>query len=156
MCLDADQSGELDLVPSSVWLPEIGNQSVELNGGTRAATIAQAFGATEGATYRVSFYLAGNPAWQGGTLMKLQVSWEDIDTHGNTLSITTKNFTFDTTGKTPTDMGWTKHSFRVTSVPGMSETVTSAFALPSRMLNVAALGVSNWLCGARGPVSVQY
>ena len=50
--------------------------------------------------------------------MKLQVSCEDIDTHGNTLSITTKNFTFDTTGKTPTDMGWTKHSFRVTSVPG--------------------------------------
>ncbi len=116
-----ERGGELDLVPSSVWLPASGSQSVELNGGSRAATITQSFSASAGSTYRISFYLAGNPAYQGGTPMTVQVAWEDIGSSGNTLSITTKNFTFDTTGKTPTSMGWTKHSFKVTSVPGTIE-----------------------------------
>jgi hypothetical protein len=109
--------GEMDLVPTSVWLPARGKQSIELNGGSRAASVEQAVAANAGATYKITFSMAGNPAWQGGTPMTLRVVWEDIDQHGNTLGAVTQTFTFDTTGKTPTSMGWTKHSFKVTTVP---------------------------------------
>jgi hypothetical protein len=115
-------AGEMDLVPKSVWLPAAGKQSIELNGGSRAASVEQAFNASAGARYRISFSLAGNPAWQGGQLMQVLVAWEDIDSHGNTLSITTQTFTFDTTGKSSSNMGWTKHTLDVgPSVPGTVE-----------------------------------
>src|SRR5207244_233267 len=111
-------SGELDLVPSPVWLPAGGSQSIELNGGARAASVEQAFTVSAGSTHKITFALAGNPAWQGGTLMKVLVAWEDIDSNGNTLAIVSKEFTFDTTGKTPSNMGWKRHGFEVTSVSG--------------------------------------
>src|SRR3954470_24053527 len=55
----------IDLVPSAVWQPEKGNQSVELNGGARSAVMTQSFTTGPGLRFKVSYWVGGNPAFQG-------------------------------------------------------------------------------------------
>jgi choice-of-anchor C domain-containing protein len=84
------------------WQSSNGTHSIDLNGfGGPGATVSQTFETTVGATYRVSFDLAGNPA-SGPSLKTLVVSAG---------SIVNMPFSFDTTGKTLTNMGWTTKSF---------------------------------------------
>jgi choice-of-anchor C domain-containing protein len=91
-----------------------GGQSVDLDGNSPGA-ISQNIPTVAGQTYWLSFWLAGNP--DGGPVVK-------------TLAVTvgadpSHIFTFDTTGKTKTDMGWEHLGFSFTG-PGGSTIITFA------------------------------
>ena len=81
------------------WQAAEGKSSIDLN-GFGAGSLSQKFDTVAGTMYEVIFAMAGNPL--GGDLIKdLGVSVADFS----------KDFTFDTSGKTITDMGWTNFSF---------------------------------------------
>ncbi|MCX5805717.1 MAG: DUF642 domain-containing protein [Proteobacteria bacterium] len=87
------------------WTARDGGISIDVS-GDNAGNISQTFATENGSKYIVSFWLAGNP-WGGPTIKTLSVS------AGN---ITDKQFTFDTTGKDISNMGWTEKSFTFTAV----------------------------------------
>lgn len=92
------ESGSIKWVGSG-WQAEDGNSSIDMN-GLGAGTLSQTFDTVANTSYEVAFYMAGNP---GGTdpLKSFEVSAPGFD----------QVFTFDTTGKSTTDMGWTNLSF---------------------------------------------
>ena len=110
-------SGSVDWI-STYWTPASGSKSIDL-AGREPGTISQTVATTAGKTYVVSFMLAGNtdsttnPAG-GPVVKKLSVA---------ATGTAPATYTFDTTGKTPTSMGWTAktYSFRAT---GPSTTIT--------------------------------
>ena len=79
---------------ASYFAPAEGTRSLELNAHVEEGAIAQSLITEPGRRYRVQFALAGNP--NQGALKTLRVS--AAGTHAE--------FAFDTTGHTPTDMGW--------------------------------------------------
>ena len=116
----ASNVGVATIVPQSVLLPRAGKQSLALGDGTSAVTAIQSFDATEGRTYKVTLWVAGDPAFQG--METMTAFWGNIDQHGNTLpGGAAVPITIDTTGHSPTSMGWTKHTFTVATVPGTIE-----------------------------------
>ena len=68
-------SGNFELITSGHWQPHSGNQSIDLN-GTQVGSIYQDLVTQAGATYELSFWMAGNPGtsedktmnffWNGG------------------------------------------------------------------------------------------
>ncbi len=78
----------------SAWTASEGQRSIDLN-ATSAGVIAQTLITEPGRWYRVQFALAGNPLSDPG-LKTLRVTAGDES----------QEFTFDTTGRTPTEMGW--------------------------------------------------
>ena len=87
------------------WNAKDGRVSIDVS-GSGAGWIAQSFATEIGAKYTVSFWLAGNP--QGLPKIKtLSVSAGDISD---------LQFTFDTTGKSTTNMGWTEEIFDFTAL----------------------------------------
>jgi choice-of-anchor C domain-containing protein len=94
--------GNIDVVDSSGWQAADGKRSLDLSGLTPGA-VSQTFKTHKGQKYRVRFALAGNP--NGPTEKKLQVS----------AGGKTTEFTFDVTGKTPTDMGWVRKTWEFTA-----------------------------------------
>lgn len=85
------------------WEAQDGTRSVDLN-GTQSGGIQQTFPTQIGQEYEVSFFLAGNP--DGDPLEKLlQVSADG----------TTLDFSFDTSGRTRTDMGYVMENFFFTA-----------------------------------------
>ncbi len=83
------------------WTASDGGNSIDLVGqGVSVGGIEQTFDTIPGQTYQVSFDLAGN--YGGAPVVKpLTV----------TVAGVTQNYTFDTTGKGATNMGWTRKSF---------------------------------------------
>jgi choice-of-anchor C domain-containing protein len=91
--------GSIDLVHGG-WPSHSGDQSIDL-AGNEQGKISQIITTTDlSGTYNIQFWLAGNPYTQGKKALK--VYWD-----GNEVSPTTGSLTFDTTGKSFTDMGWT-------------------------------------------------
>lgn len=96
--------GDVEVVDNNYWPASVGRYSVDLNGmGTGA--ISQAFATTIGATYRVSFDLAGNtshgPIYQ--TRVSINATAQGDYTSTNTpASWTTHTFDFTATGTTTT------------------------------------------------------
>jgi choice-of-anchor C domain-containing protein len=89
--------------PPCGWLASKKNKSLDLVGDAAGGIggIQQTFDTVPGATYRVSFDLAGNYA--GLPVVKpLAVTVNGV----------TNNYTFDTTGKSQFNMGWTQITFR--------------------------------------------
>jgi hypothetical protein len=84
-----------------------------------AASLTQSFTTGPGLRYRVSYRVAGNPAFQG--VEPLRVTWEDVDGHGSTLGASVQDVAFDTTGHTTSSMGWQKRTLTVTTLPGTFE-----------------------------------
>jgi choice-of-anchor C domain-containing protein len=86
--------------PACGWTPSNGSFSLDLVGNSGIGGVSQTFNTTPGVTYTVSFDMAGN---FGGppTIKPLTVTVDGV----------TQNYTFDTTGATGADMGWTTHSF---------------------------------------------
>jgi choice-of-anchor C domain-containing protein len=93
-------SGSIDYI-NQEWQASDGGFSLDLSGKVNdAGSIAQTFATTLGNQYLVSFDLAGNldPSPRVKTL-RLSAGGSSQD------------FTFDVTGKTVTDMGWSSQNF---------------------------------------------
>ena len=95
-------TGSIDLVTASYWKPAQGVQSVDLD-GSNAGAIAQNLSTIPGTSYSLSFAMAGNPEC-GSQVVQMQVVW------GTTVVDT---LSFDTTGHSPSKMGWRLHSYTV-------------------------------------------
>jgi len=87
-------AGSIDLI-NTYWQPASGSYSIDL-AGNAPGTISQVLTTTPGAKYDLSFKMAGNP--DGSPKIKtVQVFWGGVSEG---------MFTFDTTGKDHTTMGW--------------------------------------------------
>lgn len=91
-------SGTVDYI-LSLWQASDGVRSIDLSGGS-AGSISQELSTTPGMIYEVLFDLAGNP--DGGPAVK------ELEASAAGDSAT---YTFDTTGQSRGDMGWTTQSF---------------------------------------------
>lgn len=88
----------------SYWQNADGMRSIDLSGGNAGSISQDITDLVVGTRYDLSFALAGNPA--GAPAVKtvnVSVGDENAD------------FTFDTTGKTLTEMGWIMETFRFTA-----------------------------------------
>jgi choice-of-anchor C domain-containing protein len=95
------------------WQPAEGRRSLDLNGTLGPGSIRQSFSTIEGKRYLVTFAMAGHPL--GGAAVKtLRIS----------ATGQSQDFTFDTTGKTTNNMGWTTKSWVFT---GKAEVTTLTF-----------------------------
>lgn len=112
-------SGTIDYT-GSTWQASDGSRSLDLS-GMQAGQIAQTFDTILGGNYQVLFDLAGNPA--GDPVEKLL----RVAATGST----SQDYSFDTTGKTLTAMGWqtTAYSFTATS-PSTTLLFTSLINTP--------------------------
>jgi choice-of-anchor C domain-containing protein len=100
-------AGSIDYM-GTAWPASAGSRSIDLS-GSGAGTIAQTFTTTPGTAYTVTFDFAGNPGYGAGTGVKtLKVSVN------NTNAVST-TYTFDTTGKTLSNLGWTTKTFTFTA-----------------------------------------
>ena len=102
--------GDIDYI-GGYWQAAQGSRSLDLIGDQFVGGVQQTFDTIPGATYSVSFEMAGNPAG-GPTIRPLAV----------TVAGTTNNFTFDITGATLTNMNWTMHQFTFVAT-GTAETI---------------------------------
>jgi choice-of-anchor C domain-containing protein len=82
--------------PACGWAPSNGSNSLDLVGTGGIGGIQQTFDTVPGTGYRVLFDLAGNYG-APPTIKPLAVTVNGVTT----------NFTFDTTGKSQFNMGWT-------------------------------------------------
>jgi len=103
-------AGSVDYI-GSYWTASDGARSLDMTGFS-AGAISQMFTTVPGHTYTVAFDLAGNPAGAPG-VKTLAVDAGSLPT----------TYTFDTTGKTLTDMGWQPQTYSFTAT-GTSTTVT--------------------------------
>jgi choice-of-anchor C domain-containing protein len=102
--------GDIDYI-GGYWQPAQGTRSLDLIGDQFVGGVQQTFDTIPGATYSVSFALAGNP--DGGPLLRpLAV----------TVAGTTNHFVFDITGATRSNMNWTTHQFTFVAT-GTTETI---------------------------------
>lgn len=87
------------------WMAATGKQSIDLTGSPGQGAISQTLRTQSGRTYRLRFALAGNPECERGT-KQIEVWW------GNRLVDT---ITFDTRGRSNTNMGWRYYEYTVTA-----------------------------------------
>ncbi|MEU1424593.1 choice-of-anchor C family protein [Kitasatospora sp. NPDC005751] len=106
--------GSVDLIGAGFWQAAEGDQSVDLNGSSQG-TVAQTFATTPGATYSVTYALAGNP--EGGPAVKTGRALVDGQDF--------QDFSFDTTGKSRAAMGYVGRQFTFVAT---SASTTLAFA----------------------------
>jgi choice-of-anchor C domain-containing protein len=99
-------SGSVDWI-NGYWTSEDGSKSIDMNGTPNASntstvgTIEQSFSTLPGASYTVSFWLAGNP--DGGPSVKSL----SVNATGGTL----QSYSFDTSSTSNTDMGWVPETY---------------------------------------------
>ncbi|MFD7982017.1 choice-of-anchor C family protein [Kitasatospora indigofera] len=93
-------AGSVDLIGAGFWQAAEGDQSVDLNGRGPGA-VAQTFSTVPGATYTVTYALAGNPG--GGPALKTGSALVDGQDF--------QDFSFNTTGKSFTNMGYVNRQF---------------------------------------------
>ncbi|MBW8804191.1 MAG: hypothetical protein AUG49_20150 [Catenulispora sp. 13_1_20CM_3_70_7] len=116
--------GSVDHVGAGYWAAAEGDQSVDLNGG-QAGGVAQTFATTPGTRYRVTYSVAGNysagPAVKTGRVL---VNGDEA-----------QSFSFDSTGKTAVDMGYSTESFEFSAVVPQTtltfDSTTGTAAAPS-------------------------
>jgi len=94
--------GSIDYI-GTAWQASNGVRSVELEGSGNGK-IEQTFNTTIGTTYRVTFDLAGNP-FGGSAIKPMRVSAVG----------SSADFSFDITGKSPSNMGWVSKSWDFTA-----------------------------------------
>jgi choice-of-anchor C domain-containing protein len=105
-------SGSVDVI-GSYWQQPAGSYSIDLDGNSPGA-ISQSLTLAAG-TYELSFMLAGNPA--GGDATKgVEVSVGDG---------LPQDFTFSTSGKSTSDMGFEEESFEFTTTGATTLSFTS-------------------------------
>src|SRR5439155_5977789 len=87
--------GSVDYIGSDTWPAADGSRSLDMNGHDAGTIVQNVSGFTLGNQYRLSFYLAGNNDGSA-TIFHLQ----------GKIGSFTQTFTFDATGHTYADMGW--------------------------------------------------
>ncbi|TMH60024.1 MAG: choice-of-anchor C family protein [Betaproteobacteria bacterium] len=124
--------------PPCGWLASNGSFSLDLVGIAAGGIggIEQTFDTVPGATYKVSFYLAGN---YGGLPVVKPLTV--------TVAGVTQTCTFDTTGKSQFNMGWTHKHFRFVA--------TSTSTTINFVSNVSGLGGLDNAGAAIDNVNVQ-
>ncbi|CCI31578.1 choice-of-anchor C family PEP-CTERM protein [Microcystis sp. T1-4] len=143
--------GSIDYI-GTLWQASNGSRSLDLAAGASPGGIKQTFNTTVGGTYRVTFDLAGNP--NASPIIKdMRVS----------AGGSSADFSFDTTGKSNSNMGWLSKSWDFTansttttlefidltnSIAGSALDNVSVIALsppsipePSSVLGLLSLGV---------------
>jgi hypothetical protein len=101
-------AGNVDVTGDGYWQAAAGHQTIELNGTTNGS-ILQAFRVSPSNLYRLSFRLAGDPFFAGQ--VKLLVVQEQFDANGSYMTGgPLGTYTFDTTGRSTTSMGFVKES----------------------------------------------
>jgi choice-of-anchor C domain-containing protein len=95
------------------WTPSDGSHSLHLN-GTGPGSVGQSIETIFGHDYTLSFDMAGNP--NGDPTVKTM----DVSAIGTTTQ--TQGFSFDTTGTSSTDMGWTRMEWVFTAdITGLTD-----------------------------------
>jgi choice-of-anchor C domain-containing protein len=109
-------SSSIDYI-GTFWTAADGSRSLDLSGAVGGAgVIQQTFTTIPGATYSITFSLAGNPA--GLPVIKtVQVSASPCS------GCSPQNYTFDTTGSTLGTMGWVDRTYGFLAT-GASTTIT--------------------------------
>ncbi|GIG92229.1 DUF642 domain-containing protein [Plantactinospora endophytica] len=110
-------AGTVDLTRD--WQHAEGNQSLDLNGYSPGA-VARSLPTTVLTTYRVRFALAGNP--DNGPV----VTSGTVTANGQTID----DLTFDTTGQSPSDMGYVYRTAYFTNVLSHSTTLRFTSTTP--------------------------
>ena len=90
------------------WQASSGLHSIDLS-GSAAGGIQQTFATTGGQSYTVTFDLAGDPSAQGGKSVNVSAGGQS------------QVFTFNTTGKTRENMGYTPMSFVFTAAKRLDD-----------------------------------
>ncbi len=104
--------GDIDYVGDGRWEASEGTRSLDLN-GFEAGGIKQTFTTVAGASYLVSLDMAGNPEWDPPQkTMTVKASGQST------------TFTFDTSGKSRSVMGWENRTWTFTAA---SESTTLEF-----------------------------
>lgn len=111
-------TGTVDLTRD--WQHADGNQSLDLNGYSPGA-VARTLPTKLLTTYRVTYALAGNP--DSGPI----VVTGGVTANGRTVD----SFTFDTTGRTPSDMGYVYRTFYFTNILSASTAIQFASTTPN-------------------------
>jgi choice-of-anchor C domain-containing protein len=99
------ESGSVDSVDS--FQTHDGIMCVDLDGYYQAGAMSQTVNTTPGASYLLSFWMAGNPAGVSvgfPAVKAMRLSWGGVSQG---------IFSFDTTGKTESNMGWVQHQLVV-------------------------------------------
>jgi choice-of-anchor C domain-containing protein len=109
------------------WQASEGSRSIDLDGSYTPGAIAQTFDTAPGIEYLVLFDMAGNPDSPSIPIKELSVSAGSYSSA----------YTFDVTGFTRTNMGWTTMAFNFTAT---DTTTTLMFA--SLMPNGSAWGAA--------------
>lgn len=127
----------VDLV-QTYWVPQDGIQSLDLNQddqgpATPPGSVSQVIPTTPGASYRVSFWMAGNPdhtraPHDGPAVKTMDVSFGPV----------TQSFAFDVTGKVHAAPGWVAHQFDV-----VANSASSVLLFQSTMVGYAGPTVDN-------------
>jgi len=93
--------GNIQVILNTYWESAEGTQSIDL-AGTTPGNIRQTINTEPGATYTMTFRMAGNPDGNGKglgyELKELEVDWDGTPI--------TPTYTFDSTGKSRESMGW--------------------------------------------------
>jgi choice-of-anchor C domain-containing protein len=98
--------GSIDLI-ENYWQSSHGKRSIDMCGST-CGTISQNINTIPGATYQLTFDLAGNPDNQGIKYLKVIAG------------SVSKTFQFNTTGKNKRNMGWIKKSLTFTATSNIT------------------------------------
>lgn len=121
-------AGGIDWI-GTYWRASNGVRSLDMT-AINAGRISQTFATRIGQRYFVSFDLAGNPDANGGSRLKSL----DVTINGGGLA----NYTFDTTGLTRTNMGWTSKTYSF-----LATTTASTLAFTSRNDRASGPAIDN-------------
>jgi choice-of-anchor C domain-containing protein len=99
--------GQIDIV--RYWQSFEGSRSIDLNGTPGRGGIRQTIRTIAGNVYRIQFAMAGNP--EGPPIVKSM---------GLTASSQSTEFSFNTTGKTITNMGWETKNWNFTAADSLT------------------------------------
>lgn len=104
------ENGTVEIV-RDYWPAAEGHQSIDLSGiFEQIGTIYQDIPTVAGRTYKIKFAMAGNPE-DPGTDKRMKVFWNDGEV---------ADLTYNTRGRSLTDMGWRYHNYTVTATGSTS------------------------------------
>jgi choice-of-anchor C domain-containing protein len=100
----------IDYKATSYWQPADGRRSIDLNRQAEGSIQTTALTTVPGTTYTIFFDMAGNVHGEPG-LKTMHVTAIPSQAPNNSQA----NYSFDTTGKSSSNMGWTSKSYTFTA-----------------------------------------